>query len=85
MKTFNYTIIDEQGIHARPAGILVKSAGGFKSKISIQKGDKQGDLKKVFSVMALAAKKDDTIIITFDGEDEEDAFDKISELVKSNL
>ncbi len=37
MKEFTYTITDEQGIHARPAGILVKEAAGFASAITIEK------------------------------------------------
>ena len=38
MKQFNYTITDEQGIHARPAGILVKEVKKYASKITIKKG-----------------------------------------------
>ena len=37
MKEFKYVIQDDQGIHARPAGILVKAAGGFKSDIDVYK------------------------------------------------
>ena len=37
MKEFKYVIQDAQGIHARPAGILVKAAGGFKSDIQLDK------------------------------------------------
>ena len=56
MKEFKYVIQDEQGIHARPAGILVKAAGTFKSDIYIHKDKKQGDLKRIFSVMGLCIK-----------------------------
>ena len=44
MKEFKYVIQDEQGIHARPAGILVKAAGEFKSDIRIHKNDSHGTL-----------------------------------------
>ena len=37
MKTFDYTVKDELGIHARPAGLLVKEAKNFTSKITIKK------------------------------------------------
>lgn len=40
MKTFEYTIKDELGIHARPAGILVKEAKNYESKIKLQKDRK---------------------------------------------
>ena len=44
MKTFNYVITDEVGIHARPAGMLVKEAKKYESQIMIKKGDKQAGL-----------------------------------------
>ncbi len=85
MKTFNYVIKDAEGIHARPAGILVKAAMEFQSSINIEKGDKKGNLKRVFSVMGLGVKCGDEIVITFDGDDEEKAFEIISELITLNL
>ena len=41
MKEFKYVIKDEQGIHARPAGMFVKEAGGFSSKVTISKDGKE--------------------------------------------
>lgn len=46
MKKFNYVITDELGIHARPAGLLVKEAGKFQSDIKILKGGKDADAKE---------------------------------------
>ncbi len=85
MLSFTYTIQDPEGIHARPAGLLVKKAQEFKSKITVEKGEKTGDLKKVFSLMALAAKKGDEIKLTFEGDDEEVALSAVTELIKKNL
>ncbi len=85
MKSFSYTIKDAQGIHARPAGILVKKAAGFNCAITITKGEKKGDLKKVFSVMGLAAKCGDEIIVCFDGEDEELAYNEITQIIQADL
>lgn len=85
MKEFKYVIQDEQGIHARPAGILVKAAGTFKSDIYIHKDKKQGDLKRIFGVMGLCIKKGDEIRVTVEGEDEADAAEKIEMLFKENL
>ena len=56
MKEFKYVIQDAQGIHARPAGILVKAAGGFKSDIQLDKDGRKGDLKRIFGVMGLCVK-----------------------------
>lgn len=85
MKEFKYVIQDDQGIHARPAGILVKAAGGFKSDIHIHKDGKQGDLKRIFGVMGLCIKKGDEIRITAEGEDEVEAAEKMEKLFKENL
>ena len=57
MKTFAYTITDEFGIHARPAGMLVKEALGFASKIMIASPKKEVDAKRIMGVMSLGVKK----------------------------
>lgn len=85
MKTFEYTVTDEQGIHARPAGELIKVVKGFSSSVQIAKGDKSADCKKIFGVMGLAAKKGDTVTFTFEGEDEDAAYEAVSSFMKENL
>ena len=56
MKEFKYVITDAEGIHARPAGELVKAAKEFSSKITITKDGKSGDCKKIFAIMGLGIK-----------------------------
>ena len=85
MKTLTYTIKDELGIHARPAGLLVKEAAKFQSDIKIKKGEKEADAKRIFGIMGLAAKKGDEIVLTADGADEADAIAAIEEFLKANL
>lgn len=85
MKEFTYTITDPQGIHARPAGELVKLAKEFSSKITISKEGKSGDCKKIFVVMGLGIKGGMEVKFCFDGEDEEEAYKKICEFIKQNL
>lgn len=85
MKEFNYVIQDEQGIHARPAGILVKAANEFQSDIQIDKDGKKGDLKRIFGVMGLGIKKGDNIRVNIEGPDEEMAAQKIETLFKEQL
>ena len=53
METFQYTITDEIGIHARPAGELAKPAKEFQSKITIKTETKQEDAERLVGVMAL--------------------------------
>ena len=85
MKEFKYVITDELGIHARPAGLLVKEAAKFQSDIKIKKGEKEADAKRIFGIMGLAAKKGDEIVLTADGADEADAIVAIEEFLKENL
>ncbi len=56
MKEFTYVITDTEGIHARPAGELVKKAKEFTSSISIFKEGKKADAKKLFGLMGLGVK-----------------------------
>ena len=51
MKEFTYTITDPEGIHARPAGELVKAVKAFSSDIKIAKGGKAMNCKAIFGVM----------------------------------
>ena len=85
MKEFKYVITDELGIHARPAGLLVKEAAKFQADIKIKKGEKEADAKRIFGIMGLAAKKGDEIVLTADGADEADAIVAIEEFLKANL
>ena len=57
MKSFNYTIQDDLGIHARPAGIMVKEVKKFASKITIEGNGKKADAGKLLAVMGMGIKK----------------------------
>lgn len=82
MKEFIYTVTDPQGIHARPAGELVKE---FTSSVTISKDGKSGDCKKIFAIMGLGIKGGMEVVLKFDGEDEDAAYEKISAFMKENL
>lgn len=73
MKTFTYTIKDEVGIHARPAGLLVKKAKEFESEITLEKGGKTAAATKLMAVMGLGVKCGDAVNVTVEGPDEEKA------------
>lgn len=85
MKTFSYAITDPEGIHARPAGELVKFAKSFNSKVTISKGSKSGDAKKIFAVMSLGAKQGETVDFSIEGDDEEKAAADLEKFMKENL
>lgn len=85
MKEFNYTITDEIGIHARPAGMLPKKAKAFESSVTIAKGEKEAALTKLMAVMALGVKHGDTVTVKAEGADEEAAIAEIKKFFEENL
>lgn len=85
MKTFSYTITDEIGIHARPAGLLAKKAKEFQSTITIEKDGKSASAAKLMMLMGLGVKCGDTVNVTIEGADEEAAAAAIEEFFKANL
>ena len=85
MKEFSYTIKDAQGIHARPAGELVKLAKSFESTVTIAKGEKSGNASKIFAVMGLGAKQGETVTFRIEGEGEEAAAAELEKFMSENL
>ena len=85
MKTFNYVIKDELGIHARPAGLLVKEAGKFQSAVKIAKDGKEVDAKRVLGVMGLCVKCGQEVTVSVDGADENEAFEALEAFFQANL
>ncbi len=81
MKAFDYVITNPVGIHARPAGSLVKFAKGFDSEITItnHKNGKSADAKKLFALLGIAVQCQDTVTVTIEGSDEDAAFDALQE------
>ncbi len=82
MQTFNYTITDELGIHARPAGLL---AAVCKSDITIVKDGKEANAKRIMALMSLGATKGTEITVKVEGPDEGEAAKLVEEFLKANL
>ncbi len=85
MKEFSYRITDPNGIHARPAGMLVKECAKYNSKITINFNGKEADAKKIFSVMGLGVRSGDSIRIAISGDDEETAEKAVLEFIRNNF
>ena len=86
MKSFDYVITDPVGIHARPAGILVKEVKNYKdSTITLAKGEKSVNLLKLMALMQMGIKQGDKVTVTVEGGDEEAVAAKIEEFFKANL
>ena len=81
MKQFTYVINDPIGIHARPAGLLVKAAKALDSTITVEKeGGKSSAATKLMGVMG-----GDTVIVTVEGGDEEASCRAMEQFFKDNL
>ncbi|MCR4615634.1 MAG: HPr family phosphocarrier protein [Clostridiales bacterium] len=86
MKEFSYTIKDEIGIHARPAGNLVKLVKGFTSAVTIEKESKPAvNATALMKLMSLGVKCGDTVKFTVQGDDEDAAAKAIEEFMNANL
>ncbi|MCK9170974.1 MAG: HPr family phosphocarrier protein [Treponema sp.] len=85
MKTFNYTITDTLGIHARPAGELVALAKTYSSKIIIEGNGKSADCKRMLAVMSLGIKQGHTVHVTIEGGDEDKAEAALKKFLTQSL
>ncbi|MFU0833836.1 MAG: Phosphocarrier protein HPr [Oscillospiraceae bacterium] len=85
MKEFQYTIKEENGIHARPAGLLVRKAQSYQSSATMVHNEKSADIKRLFALMGLNVKKGDTVTVQVSGADEEAAAQGLKEFLSENL
>jgi phosphocarrier protein len=82
MREFRYTIHDKNGIHARPAGLIVQCAKGYSASLTLHLGEKSADCRKLFSLMQLGVKCGDEIRVTADGQDEDAAIDELFDTLR---
>lgn len=85
MVKFTFVVNDEMGLHARPAGALVKEAVKCSSSVSIRKGERKGDAKRIFNVMGLSIKAHDEVEIVVEGEKEQEEAAALEAFIKENI
>ena len=73
MKKILYTIKDPAGIHARPAGMLVKEAKQYESRIQLQKDGKKVSAANLIGIMGMGLRCGDQVEIFIEGSDEDTA------------
>jgi phosphocarrier protein HPr len=78
-------IVNKLGIHARPAAEIVKTAGKFRSNVTIVRDDLEVNAKSIMGVMMLAAEFGATIIIRATGEDAEQALDALQAVIANKF
>lgn len=85
MKNFSYVITDEIGIHARPAGLLVKEAKKYASKIVLKANGKSAEATRLMAVMGMGVKCGQTVEVEVTGDDEDTAFEGMKAFFEENL
>lgn len=73
-----FKIVATEGLHARPATQLTQVASQFDSQINLSLNDKMINLKSIMGVMSLAAGNGDIVVLTVDGNDEDQAIETIT-------
>lgn len=84
MIEFTYTMTDPIGLHARPAGMLAKKAAEFKSTVTVVKGEKSAETRRIMALMGLGVKSGDTITLRVEGDDEQTASAAIKNFLEEN-
>lgn len=85
MVSFEYIIKDPLGIHARPAGMLVRAASSFQCDIYLCINDRKIDAKKLFAVLTSAIKTNTELKVCCDGSDERKACELMEKFFAENL
>lgn len=79
------TIVNETGLHARPASMFVKKASEFKSAVELIYNGEKVNAKSIMGIMKLGLAKGTEVVISTSGEDEEEALNAMVELVESGF
>ncbi len=85
MQEFTYVITDPLGIHARPAGMIVKKASEFSCDITLKTPTATADAKRIMAVMKLVAKQGTPLTVICVGSDENLAAGDLEEFLTQNL
>lgn len=86
MQKFSFIVKDPDGVHARPAGIIIKAITPFKSNVSLETNGKKVLLKGgIFALMGLGIRQGQALEVTVEGEDELEAVDAVRKAFEDNL
>lgn len=85
MYSKDVTIINQVGLHARPATFFIQKANEFKSSIWVEKNERRVNAKSLLGVLSLGITKDSKINIIADGTDEETAVNGLVALIQTGF
>lgn len=85
MKKYEFTLQNEHGLHARPAGLFIQTCNKYQSAVSLYKADQMYNGKSMLGILKMAASKGDIIRVEVDGADESEAIADIKALISGNF
>jgi phosphotransferase system HPr (HPr) family protein len=85
MRHFSHTVIEEDGIHARPAGLFVRLMNQYASIVTLVRGEDRADGRKLLAIMKLRVKYGETITVEVEGEDEDVAVEAARDFIEFNV
>lgn len=85
MQRIEFTLTNEHGMHARPAGLFVNATSKFQSEVFMIKGDVRVNAKSIIGVLRLAGSKGDTLAVEVAGSDENDAMIAIKDIISKQF
>jgi phosphocarrier protein len=85
MLSRDVTIINDVGLHARPATFFIQKANSYKASIWIEKEDRRVNAKSLLGVLSMGIVKGTVITIIADGEDEFEAVEGLENLINNEL
>lgn len=85
MSSRTVVVINPQGLHARPADLIVKAASRFQSKVEIVKGQDRVDARSILSLFTLAALPGAELVVEATGPDAVEAVNALCELFEDGF
>jgi phosphotransferase system HPr (HPr) family protein len=85
MASVQVTVVDEVGLHARPAALFVRLAKTFESTIVVRNGDRAANAKSILRVLTLEARQGDLLQIDADGADADEAVQRLHDLLAGGV
>jgi len=85
MSKFEYTVTDPNGLHARPAGLLVKKAQSYANEITVECNGRSAGMKRLLSLMGMGIRCGDTVTVTVEGENAPIVAAELQTYLKENL
>ncbi len=88
MRSVELVVRNPSGLHARPAALFTKTAGGFASKVTVEnldRGKGPADAKSMLMLLTVGVSRDQRIRLTAEGPDEDAAIDALTELIEGGL